>query len=694
MLKFLTILKKDFKLLFRSKSSAFVVFLGPILITALIMLSFSTSSVDYQMSVGLVNVESDSLTDLFLSSLDEESYVLIKYHELDQCVADIKSSKINLCLTFEDNGGVINDNSVEINDSFDSNESLVVETVTVDPSLSLKSVTFHVDPSRTNVVQKIVSSLKEKIGSTSKQVTLSKNEDLLLTIGKKASELSVVQLNTSDLVKEIPNSVDNIELNSEKINEVVKESEKDLESSNDDLVEESEEYFTEISESQSLIYTSADDLIDKLEDTVNLSSSLIDNYEDLDDVLTEENTDITEAVDEISWIIDSLNKKIEDMNSDLSSSNTQFAGLVAQTDEIINQSEEIRSLVIQLNNNLEEIGNTSNLLYQLSMENIQNPFDISIEKVISDEDHSLFMFPYYIILMILFVGMMLSSSLVIVERRSLALFRNMTSPTNFFTHFGSMFLTNLIVIMSQLALVLYLSKKYIGISVMGNFNVILAILTCAVFLFVLLGHLIGYLFKTQESSTIAFISLAGTFSFLSNLILPVESFSASIKEWLLYNPYMLLSEMFKRALLFDATFMELSKSFILLLGYIVVLFVLVLAVQKFSMFRSLIRLNKLSVLKRPHITREKFFRLENGVLIKSLDDLKTSLEGMTSKEYNHYIQGRNNEFSAWINTISAGRILSIKVYWAETRRDVIRILEGHLSKDENEDGWFRRFFFK
>jgi len=42
------------------------------------------------------------------------------------------------------------------------------------------------------------------------------------------------------------------------------------------------------------------------------------------------------------------------------------------------------------------------------------------------------------------------------------LFRNMTSPTNFFTHFGSMFLTNLIVIMSQLALVLYLSKKYIG----------------------------------------------------------------------------------------------------------------------------------------------------------------------------------------------------------------------------------------
>ena len=130
--------KKNLKLLIRSKSSALIVFLAPLLIILVLGLSYNTSS-QYAINIG---VYADTFTEeinQFTETLKEEEFKIIKYDNLslEQCQEDVKYGLIHTCIQVPDNFKI--------------------------ESNSAKEIIFHIDPSKINLVWMIQETLNTKL---------------------------------------------------------------------------------------------------------------------------------------------------------------------------------------------------------------------------------------------------------------------------------------------------------------------------------------------------------------------------------------------------------------------------------------------------------------------------------------------------------------------------------------------------
>ena len=110
--------------------------------------------------------------------------------------------------------------------------------------------------------------------------------------------------------------------------------------------------------------------------------------------------------------------------------------------------------------------------------------------------------------------------------------------------------------------------------------VIIILLTGSVF--ILLGMLIGYLFKSGETANLAVISLACILLFFSNTILPLETLPSAIRSIAGYNPFILGVDALKEILLFKAPLANVALQFYTLLIYAVVLIILIFLVREAS----------------------------------------------------------------------------------------------------------------
>jgi ABC-type uncharacterized transport system permease subunit len=93
--------------------------------------------------------------------------------------------------------------------------------------------------------------------------------------------------------------------------------------------------------------------------------------------------------------------------------------------------------------------------------------------------------------------------------------------------------------------------------------------------FILMGMLIGYMFKSGETSNIAAISLGSILLFFSNTILPIETLPASIRSIVQFNPYIVGEAALKKILLFNQSLSNVLPQIYTLIAYVSALFILV-----------------------------------------------------------------------------------------------------------------------
>ena len=185
-MKFFSILHKDFKLILRSKSSAFTVFIGPVLIIALILFAFSSSTDEINFSIGVVDISStEASTQDFILELEIEGYTIIQFEELDSCISQMESSNVNLCLDFPKNETVIDVVDVENNETASSTK---------------KQISFYVDQSRINVVESIIFTVGSNIEGKSEEMTEEKTKEIISEISTRISMIKSTQENSSEFV--------------------------------------------------------------------------------------------------------------------------------------------------------------------------------------------------------------------------------------------------------------------------------------------------------------------------------------------------------------------------------------------------------------------------------------------------------------------------------------------------------------
>ena len=236
----------------------------------------------------------------------------------------------------------------------------------------------------------------------------------------------------------------------------------------------------------------------------------------------------------------------------------------------------------EISDTFSEINNEFNSIEIKEVSKIVSPISTEIKPITSESTHFEYTFPSLLVIVLLFSGLLVASTTIIEEKSSKAFFRNFITPTPGSLFVFGNYLSNLFIVLFQIFVIFvalfFFSSSEIPPEILTNL-VLIILLTASVF--ILLGMLIGYLFKSGETANLAVISLACILLFFSNTILPLETLPLAIRTIAGYNPFILGVDALKEILLFKAPLAGISMQFYTLLAYLAVLIVLVYVVRFF-----------------------------------------------------------------------------------------------------------------
>jgi ABC-type polysaccharide/polyol phosphate export permease len=301
------------------------------------------------------------------------------------------------------------------------------------------------------------------------------------------------------------------------------------------------------------------------------------------------------------------------------------------------------------------------------------------------------MIPSLIVLIIMFVSILLSSTLVLMEKNTLAFFRNFVTPTNSTTFVLGTYLTALIMIFIQTIIIGFI---YYGLF-LNEFSESLLIASLVIIiiisLFTLVGMLIGYLFNSEETATIASICTGSLFLFLSDVLLPLESMPETVRHLVEYNPFLLASETLKKILLFNEPISTVIVDLGYLIGYSVILIIVIIALQSFVK-KSFLFHYAMKFMPRKHVRdpmvhpsktildkeSENPIELHNGKTAITYLGLIKELEVMPDKDFKQHVTSKNNDFADWIEKELGLRSVSLAIKPIKDRKKMINKLNQFI----------------
>ena len=286
------------------------------------------------------------------------------------------------------------------------------------------------------------------------------------------------------------------------------------------------------------------------------SINLIENpVNDLEDIIS----DLKNYED--SSLIDSEISRLEDLSSEISESFGSLVDVGSQSDSI---KEELDSVIF----NLDSLIVSLNSLNIGNAEDIVSPIEISLESVNGSNSKREYIFPIVFSLISLFGAILISSTLVLKNKKTLAYFRNFVTPTRDFTFIFSIYLTCLVILILQFIFV------FLGVYFLFDMNFfvvpfetsVIFILGWSVFIFV--GTFLGYVLRSEESVIFSSVLVASFLMFFSDLILPLENISEELFKIASYNPLVVMQSSLKKIYLFGLSFGEIWVGLGILFGFV------------------------------------------------------------------------------------------------------------------------------
>ena len=344
---------------------------------------------------------------------------------------------------------------------------------------------------------------------------------------------------------------------------------------------------TLINEAQNSVNTEADEegkiFVQDLINTINLAKetlpqaklSLASAYEEsLKSKNSVEEFNVgTEKIDAAISYLEDANSRTNDSTTSTKISNAiQILTLLKQEngnlsidlEGIISSQESTLTQISEGTNNINSVLESANSKKITDTENIISPIKMQIEALNEESKNRDYMIPVLISLIALFTAILLSSTFVFQEKKTIAYFRNFMTPTKSVTFLFATYLTCLIILLIQFTLVL------IGIKFILNMNSFVVspelgvILILAFTTFIFIGMFIGNLFNSEEAVIFASMITAGAFLFFSNIILPIENISSELMKLSSVNPLVLLNLALKKIILFNLGFGSIQNELIFL----------------------------------------------------------------------------------------------------------------------------------
>lgn len=507
---FLNIVVKNLRLVLRSRTSALIVLLGPLLITFLVGASFNTSSI-YDIRIGTYSSQYTELTESLLTELTDKQFTVVKYDSEIECNNNLKSGNVHVCAVFP-------------------------------PGLSVGSenpVVFYVDNSRMNLVWVIIDAISSKVQVKSEQLSLQLTQVVLDALSDTRTKLvdkgsTVNELENKTLQNQI--EIDTVAGSLASINFQI----------NDAGVGDIRRELEKITSQPNFNSSTFDVLWDKVNLAENKS---VDVFNELTSIAAIRDTSVTQLADLSTSIISDV------------------------------------AIINALESTINDVKQKIDAVAVTNAGTIVSPIKTQITPLSIEKTHLNFLFPTLVVLIIMFISVLLTSLLVVREKMSTAYFRNFITPTTDAFYIIGDYFTNLFIVLLQL-LVIFLVGAYFfngALDINGllkAYVVIVLIIT----VFVLIGMLIGYLFRSEETSILAAISFASIALFFSSTILPLETLPTYIKDLAQFNPFVISEAILKSVLLFNAGFFDVAQGLGLLLFYVFILLIFIYLTRKITKY--------------------------------------------------------------------------------------------------------------
>ena len=555
------IIKKNLKLLIRAKTSALIVIFGPLLIIFLVGVAFDNTDV-YRVNVGVYSEEYNDAVQSFLENLIEKQFKVIKYDSEEACIDAIKQAEIHTCMVFASNFEIAKEEN--------------------------NKITFHIDYSKLNIVWMILDTVSEGIAEKSTELSMGLTEILLNKLEGASTEIENQKPRIITLTNENNDLVNDVTNINEKLEQL------------DLRVEGGQFNFTEIQNQSNKVA----DLVNVVTiETTRMMATVRNKIQGLglNDTAEDEVVDLIDRTKEkltfaaiqtqnrsvsLQGLIDDLqtdvNSDFEQIESKLSIIDTTRTGLYEQIGGIKNSLNTNLDNIASIDTSLDSIKDSISSIEVTEAEKIASPISTSIKPVTTDKTYLNYLFPSLIVMVIMFISILLSSTLVIMEKKSKAFFRNFISPAKDIVFISATYLTSMLLLVLQLIIILVVSSVLFKAQIITNFVNIGITLLLIASLFTLFGMFVGYLFNTEETTTLASISFGTVFLFLSNVLIPLESMPEYFMKIAKYNPFVIGETAVRKVLLFQTGLSGIKHDLFLLMGYCVIAFVLIIMVQKLS----------------------------------------------------------------------------------------------------------------
>src|SRR3989344_501771 len=282
-MKILQIIKKNYKLLIRSKSSALIVLLGPLVLMVLVSLAFNSSSL-FNIRVGAYSEKYSDLSESLIQELQKNEFKVIKAESLESCTKGVETEQYHVCAVFP------KDLSIK----------------------STEAITFYVDKSKVNIVYIIMNSLSSKISIKSSELSTALTTTLVNTLNDantKINEKQPLPGKVSSKLEESKSKISKISSGLESL---------DLSSSNPGnftLIAVEIEKIRNETGSGSSTFSKLNSLINTAKESLESTNSKLSSVSSIRDSSAKELKSINEAISSNKEDLSSIESGLKDINS-------------------------------------------------------------------------------------------------------------------------------------------------------------------------------------------------------------------------------------------------------------------------------------------------------------------------------------------------------------------------------------------
>ena len=522
-------------------------FFAPLLTILILGLSYNTSS-QYGLNIGIYAPTFSEDVNSVVKALEDQSFRVVPYQtSVEECIGDIKVGAIHTCISLP--------------------EQFALEGNTP------KEIIFYLDPIRINLVWMIQETLKTQVDFKAQEISQNLAQDLLSRLADTKTKITERKGDLNIIKDKSATASSSVQTANEGLVAV------------DLLAPEGVYDTTIVNTASSQIQTAKDNLAAALTEVndANISSA---RKEAITSLLTDADTTLglamisvngTETTSVAQMLIGLQNDlntakgKLAAAASTISSSNSGLSSAMTTLQETNTAIDALQAALSEVQANLEGQKVTE-------AGTIINPLVTRIERVTPESTYLNYTFPTLLVLVIMFTSLLLGTILVMMEKNSPAFLRNFFLPLKKTTFIISTYLTNLTLIVVQIAIILGISLLFLEDSLPFVPSIAL-ILFISASVFTFLGMAIGYIFTSEETGVLASISLGSVLLFLSGVILPIETISPLLREITAYSPFVLSEKMIREVFIFKAPLTNSGVDLLILLGYAVVLFLVILIIE-------------------------------------------------------------------------------------------------------------------